>query len=76
MGRPIVTYKARHQRCALPKFWRRSSHFSAGDTAKVAVACDDGSLRLFQIDEAESGLQYSGSMPRLEVELLISLSPP
>ena len=36
----------------------------------VAVACDDGCLRLFGIEEGEPGLLYQSSLPHLEGRLL------
>ena len=42
----------------------------AGAMAKIAVACDDGCLRLFHAEEGEPGLFYQASMPHLEGRLL------
>ena len=32
---------------------------------RLAVACDDGCLRLFQIHETENGAQYFRSFPKV-----------
>lgn len=42
----------------------------AGGASRLAVACDDGCLRLFCADKAEQGLLYEGSMPSLKHRLL------
>lgn len=38
--------------------------------SKLAVACDDGCLRLFTIQEGQPGLVYSSSFPPLKSRLL------
>ena len=42
----------------------------AGNAARVAVACDDGTLRLFTAEHGTPRLMYSKSMPRLGARLL------
>lgn len=42
----------------------------AGISQAVAAACDDGTLRLFEMEEGEPGLLYQASMPHVDGRLL------
>ena len=44
--------------------------FLAGPSSTVAVACDDGCLRLFRAEEGQPGLVYAASLPALGSRLL------
>ena len=43
---------------------------AAGSYSRVAVACDDGCLRIFRIEADEHGLIYESSLPALKHRLL------
>lgn len=43
---------------------------SADTPQHVAVACDDGALRLFTLEAGAAGLQYHRSLPRTEGRVL------
>ena len=42
----------------------------AGDSQRVAVACDDGALRIFEAQPGVQGLQYVKSFPRTQGRVL------
>lgn len=48
----------------------RNSCVSAGDSQRVAVACDDGALRIFEAQPGVQGLQYVKSFPRTDGRVL------
>ena len=44
--------------------------YFTGPSSTVAVACDDGCLRLFRAEEGQPGLVYAASLPSLGSRLL------
>ena len=50
--------------------WLNASHLPTGLADSIAVACDDGCLRLFGIEEGELGLTYHSTLPHLDGRLL------
>ena len=50
---------------------RRSHGFlHAGSSQRIAVACDDGALRIFEAQDGVAGLQYVKTLPRTEGRVL------
>ena len=45
-------------------------HLPAGRPQRVAVACDDGALRMFEAQDGVAGLQYAKTLPRTEGRVL------
>lgn len=43
---------------------------SAGESQRIAVACDDGALRIFEAQDNVPGLQYAKTFPRTDGRVL------
>lgn len=60
-SRLVSTHYKKHSAfCDLP----------AGSPQRIAVACDDGALRIFEAQEGVAGLQYAKTLPRTEGRVL------
>lgn len=44
--------------------------YCTGDSQRVAVACDDGALRIFEAQPGYKGLQYVKTFPRTQGRVL------
>ena len=63
--RRLRLYRSRGKSCL-----NTTSGLHAGTSQRVAVACDDGALRIFEAQEGVAGLQYFKTLPRTEGRVL------
>lgn len=48
----------------------KNTDLRTGTSQRIAVACDDGALRIFEAQEGVAGLQYVKTLPRTEGRVL------